>query len=133
MGGGGLGGNPFGMGGMPGGSSSSYMDVDDQGGSPFSGLFGGGGGGRAPRRSQSQSRSRKHTNGGGYESEPEVDLIRPFKVSLEDMYNGATKKLKLTRKMLDGTSEEKPIEINVCFPLWFRAGVLLLGTYNHHF
>ena len=71
------------------------------GGNPFGGAgFGGGmpggfGGGRARQR-------------------PEPDVVSmPLPVSLEDLYKGATKKLKITRKNSNGTKEQKMIEVNI--------------------
>lgn len=37
----------------------------------------------------------------------------PLPVSLEDLYKGATKKLKITRKNSNGTKEQKMIEVNI--------------------
>ena len=66
----------FGMGGMPGGM----------------GGMGGGGGGRKG----SQFR------GGRRAPEPEVTVVeKPLAVSLEELYNGTTKKLKIKRKTYD--------------------------------
>jgi len=42
-----------------------------------------------------------------------ADINRPLPVSLEDLHNGVTKRLKITRKMLNGTEEEKIVTVNV--------------------
>ncbi|ORY86777.1 hypothetical protein BCR37DRAFT_123564 [Protomyces lactucae-debilis] len=85
MGGGGGGGMPsgFGMGGMPGGF-------------PGMGGMGGGIGGSRGRSSQS--------------NEPAELITKPLPVSLEDMFTGTTKKLKITRKLLDHSGTSVPAE-----------------------
>lgn len=45
------------------------------------------------------------------------EIIRPLKISLEDLYSGSTKHLKVSRKLLDGTTEEKVLEIQI-LPGW---------------
>ncbi|CAO3667709.1 unnamed protein product [Rhizopus stolonifer] len=79
----------FGSGGMPGGFSAFG------GGMP--GMGGGMGGGGKFRRS-----------GGGFqqsqESEKPPAIKRPFPVSLEDIYTGCTKRLKVTRRLRDGAT-----------------------------
>ncbi|KAI3405030.2 SIS1 [Candida oxycetoniae] len=83
------------------------------GGSPFGGAgaspFGGGGfrtagGGGMPGGF-----------GGGAQrqrQEPATVSI-PLPVSLEDLYSGATKKMKITRKDANGTREQKVLEVNI--------------------
>ena len=51
------------------------------------------------------------------ESAPLPDVIHPLKLSLEEIYKGTKKHLKLKRKLLDGTTEAKEIEIDV-LPGW---------------
>merc|ERR1712093_272990 len=110
MGGGGPGGrrsaggpsfSQFGSGGMPGGMS---MDMDDDDMSGFTSARGG---------------QRQSQRAGGKPPTP-TEVVRPLPVSLEDLYSGTTKRMKLTRKKLDGTSEEKVLTINVK-PGW-KAG-----------
>ena len=48
------------------------------------------------------------------------DITRPLPVALEDLYSGATKKLKITRRLLNGSEEEKIVSI-VIKPGW-KAG-----------
>ncbi|PAV16565.1 hypothetical protein PNOK_0818500 [Pyrrhoderma noxium] len=103
MGGGGLG-NMFG--GMD-------VDSDDEGHSFFSGGMPGG----MPRGSQF-SKSRR----GSFNSTPETpreshEITRPLKVSLEELYEGVTKRLKVSRKLSNGQGEEKVLEIKV-LPGW---------------
>lgn len=93
--------------------ASLFDDVDNMGGtSPFSsfrtmpgGMPGGRGGTGGARYSQTQSQSRPKTEA------PEI--TRPLKLSLEDIYGGTTKRLKVSRRRLDGSTEEKVLEIAV--------------------
>lgn len=103
-----------GMGGFPGMRSSSGMfrDEDDEmgGGHP---LFGGMPGGMPNGSSRSRS---------GRPASPQTpagpsEITRPLKVSLEDLYSGGTKRLKVGRKLLSGSTEEKVLEIQV-YPGW---------------
>lgn len=90
-------------GGMPGG----FGGMGGAGGMPggFGGMGGGMGGGRSARR-------------------PEPDTVTmPLAVSLEDLYNGAVKKLKINRKNASGTKELKVLEIQIK-PGW-KAGTKL--------
>ena len=81
-----------------GGSAAAPMDGDDDlgGGGGFGSAFGGGGGGGGggvPRRG---------TGGVRRAPEPEVTVVeRPLAVSLEDLFAGTTKKLKIKRKTYD--------------------------------
>ena len=45
------------------------------------------------------------------------EITRPLKLSLEDLYSGSTKHLKVGRKLLNGTMEEKVLEIQI-LPGW---------------
>lgn len=91
-----------GMGGIGGGRRSSPFD-DDMSAFGFGGMPGSS---RRHTRSQSQSQP----------SQPS-EITRPLKVSLEDLYNGATKHIKVGRKLLDGTTEDKVLEIQI-HPGW---------------
>ncbi|KZP00347.1 DnaJ-domain-containing protein [Calocera viscosa TUFC12733] len=97
------GGMPSGMGGMPGG----------MGGMP-------GGMGGMPGGARRSRPARPASNPGFGEMpphQPPPEYVRPIKLSLEELYNGTTKKLKLSRKLLSGDTEEKLIAINV-LPGW---------------
>ncbi|CUM63278.1 uncharacterized protein PRCAT00000849001 [Priceomyces carsonii] len=60
-------------------------------------------------------------SGGSSRSRPEPDTVTmPLPVSLEDLYRGATKKMKLNRKSASGSKESKVIEVNIK-PGW-KAG-----------
>ncbi|KAM3242773.1 hypothetical protein ACQJBY_055022 [Aegilops geniculata] len=72
-----------GMGGSGGADMHSPFDIFEQ-------LFGGGGGGFGG----GSSRGRRQKRG--------EDVVHTMKVSLEDLYNGATKKLSLSRNVLCG-------------------------------
>lgn len=55
-----------------------------------------------------------HSHGPPDEPAPKpTDINKPLPVSLEDLHNGVTKKLKITRKMLNGTTEEKIVSVNI--------------------
>jgi len=67
---------------------------------------GGMGGNGGPRHSRTPSQPPPKS---GAQSE----ITRPLKLSLEDLYGGATKHMKVARRKLDGTTEEKVLEIAV--------------------
>lgn len=102
------------MGGM-GGPSLFDDDIQMGGPSPFS-TFGTGSGrmpgggmdddGHAPR----PTRSATHPP-------PKSETTRPLKLSLEELYGGTTKHMKVSRRKLDGSTEEKVLEI-VVRPGW---------------
>lgn len=85
-------------------------DDDMMGGFGMPGGMGGMGGRPGPRRSNST----RSTNAGP--SAPS-EITKPIKISLEDLYHGTTKHLKVGRKLLDGTTEDKVLEI-VVLPGW---------------
>ncbi|KAI5119108.1 hypothetical protein M0805_007856 [Coniferiporia weirii] len=115
MGGGGMGG----MGGM--GSMFSGMDEDDHGSSfMHQGMPGGMPGGMGGMSGSSSPRSRPKAAPRGssvpQEREPS-EITRPLKVSLEELYSGTTKHLKVGRRLLSGGTEDKLLEIQV-LPGW---------------
>jgi len=67
-------------------------------------------------RQGSNRRSSSFPAGGRSPSKPS-EISRPLKVSLEELYNGTTKRLKIGRKLLSGQTEEKILEITV-LPGW---------------
>ncbi|CAE6435218.1 unnamed protein product, partial [Rhizoctonia solani] len=124
--GGGFGGmeeDHFGGGGSP---FSSFGGGGFGGGSPFGGAsFGGGGmpGGFPTGEGIPRASGRRASSMNGMRSEPAAhppDVIHPLKLSLEDIFKGTKKHLKLKRKLLDGSTEAKDIEIDV-LPGW-KAG-----------
>lgn len=105
----------FDMGGLGGLGGMSMFDVDDDmggGASPFSfrstssrmpgGMDDTGG----PRYSRTHTRPSPRKG-------PPSETTRPLKLSLEDIYGGAKKHLKVSRRKMDGSSEEKVLEIDV--------------------
>ena len=40
-----------------------------------------------------------------------LEITRPLKVSLEDLHSGTVKHLKVSRRLLDGTTEDKVLDI----------------------
>ena len=96
------------MGGMGGGRSAfSFSNNDDLGGMPggFSSGFQSGFPRRGPPPEQKASTIKS-------ESAPS-EITRPLKVKLEDLLNGTTKRLKITRRLLPGEHEERVIEIDI--------------------
>ncbi|GHJ85804.1 hypothetical protein NliqN6_2206 [Naganishia liquefaciens] len=89
---GGGGGDPFGMGG--GGSGFSFS----------SGGFGGG----APRGSRRPGMGQQTSSA---PPPPPQEVTRPLALSLEELYKGGTKRLKITRRRADGSEEERVLEI----------------------
>lgn len=54
--------------------------------------------------------------GGGHGAEPEAeikDIEKPLAVSLEDLYKGATKKLKVGKRFLNGSRDEKVLSVDI--------------------
>lgn len=101
-----------GAGGPPGPSRApfnGYMDVDDLPGSPF----GGSRSGSQRKRASSFTGAGAGTSNDTGDKERASEIIKPLKLSLDELYKGTTKKLKLTRKLLDGRTEEKVVEIDV--------------------
>ncbi|KAI0822522.1 hypothetical protein BC628DRAFT_1388929 [Trametes gibbosa] len=109
----GMGGLGGGMGGFGAGRSRSMGNMfshdvdDDMTGSFFGGMPGGMPGGA--RSSTRQSRPSPPS--------PPPEITRPLKVSLEDLYSGATKHLKVGRRLLNGGTEDKVLEIQIS-PGW---------------
>lgn len=117
-----------GMGGMPGMSSfggfggggprraHTFDDDDDMtgvgSGFSFSGMPGSMPGGMPNGRSRQTSGGRRPPS-----PAPSSEITRPLKVSLEDLYNGSTKRLKVGRRLLSGGTEDKVLEIQV-LPGW---------------
>ncbi|KAJ3562263.1 hypothetical protein NP233_g9684 [Leucocoprinus birnbaumii] len=120
FGGSGFFGGGGGLGNMFGAQSQAFDEDDDMGGNfPFTSAGGMPGG--MPRRGTSRpgftssgSRPRSHP----YEkAEKPSEIVRPLKLSLEDLYTGTVKHLKIGRRLMDGTTEDKVLEINV-LPGW---------------
>ncbi|KAF8558193.1 DnaJ-domain-containing protein [Imleria badia] len=96
-----------GMGGMGGGRTPMSSMFDDAAGGSFFGAMPGG----MPHRTSAQQRATSAP------APQALEITRPLKLSLEDLYSGSTKHLKVNRKFLDGSTEEKVLEIQV-LPGW---------------
>ncbi|KAH8550826.1 hypothetical protein BGW37DRAFT_60304 [Umbelopsis sp. PMI_123] len=112
FGGGGGGGGMGGMGGL-------HPD-DDMGGGMPGGIPGGFGG-----FSQFGGGGRPRGGGGGFQSaqprEKPPAIKRPLPISLEDLYTGTTKRLKVTRKIRDGATG-RPITTDKILTINVKAG-----------
>ena len=92
-----------------GGGMGGGMGGDDMfgggGGNPFGGAggFGGMPGGQRRRAGPTRQESAPAT--------PVVEVTRPLALTLEELYKGGTKRLKITRKRQNGTEEGKVLEI----------------------
>jgi DnaJ homolog subfamily B member 4 len=101
----GTGGGPSGGGVPPG-----LFGMDADGGNPFAGASFGG-----PRRSASGPfgmAGDDDGSGGAMETDPEV-ITRKLACSLEELYTGTVKRLRVTKRRLNGGTEEKILTINV--------------------
>ncbi|GAA6007289.1 hypothetical protein JCM10207_001572 [Rhodosporidiobolus poonsookiae] len=124
FGGGGLGGGmPSGMG---GGSSRRGPGARSAGGNPFAsmgGMGGMGGGGGFPggfgMDIDSDEDFSGHPGATG-KAAPPPEIVKPLPIALEDLYKGCTKKLRVTKKKLNGQEESNTLEIAVK-PGW-KAG-----------
>ncbi|KAJ3974513.1 hypothetical protein EV361DRAFT_894432 [Lentinula raphanica] len=102
------------MGGRPGMNSfGDYSDEDDAMNGSFPSFTSTMPGGiprtRPPNSSRNASFSKRPS--------PSSEITRPLKVSLQDLYSGAVKHLKVGRKLLNGTTEDKVLDIQV-HPGW---------------
>jgi len=119
FGGMGAGPHPFGPSGNPF-SGMDFMDIDDTPGptfgSPFSGATFGTRGGTRPRPARSSSFDSRHrsTNApSSTESPKPPDIIRPLPVTLEDLFKGTTKRLKISKRLLDGSTQDKIQDVEI--------------------
>lgn len=115
------------MGGMGGGrrggmSMFTGMDEDDNmEGISFTssgGMPGGMPGGMHRSRPAGMPRSASRRNGTSSEApEKPNEITRPLKLSLAELYTGSVKRLKVGRRLMDGTTEDKVLEIQI-LPGW---------------
>lgn len=90
---------------MHGGGGGGGGGDDDDFGFFTSSSFGGGGGG-GPRPGRTRARSGFAEPPRNREPTPEVTTVeRPLPLSLEELYNGTTKKMKIKRKTFDETGK----------------------------
>ncbi|GAA5860165.1 hypothetical protein JCM8547_009211 [Rhodosporidiobolus lusitaniae] len=91
------------------------------GGNPFASMGGMGGGGFPGGFGMDiDSDEDMHGHGGGAKPPPPPEIVKPLPVALEDLYKGCTKKLRVTKKRLNGQEEQNTLEIAVK-PGW-KAG-----------
>jgi len=96
---------------------SMFGDDDDMDGS-FTFMNGGMPGGMPRRRSPSRQHTHSHfKQRPPSPPSPPSEISRPLKVSLEDLYMGCVKHLKVGRRLLNGSTEEKVLEIQI-HPGW---------------
>jgi len=93
------------------------MNMDDGStGSYFSGMPGSMPGGM-PRGRSSPSRSGSFPRAQSTPAEKPQEITKPLKVSLQDLYNGSVKHLKVSRRLMDGSTEDKVLDIQI-HPGW---------------
>lgn len=102
-----------GMGGMPSGGGARRKGAGSGGGNPFASMGGGGGfpggfGGMGMDLDDDDMHG-----GGSAPKKPPPEITKPLPISLEDLYKGTTKKLKITKKLMSGREESNVLEINV--------------------
>ncbi|KAJ4494697.1 hypothetical protein C8J55DRAFT_497407 [Lentinula edodes] len=99
----------FGMGGMGGRPGMRMFDADDD----MDGSYPSFGGGIPRSRPSRPARSSSYSK----QSTAPSEITRPLKVSLQDLYSGAVKHLKVGRRLLNGSTEDKVLDIQV-HPGW---------------
>ncbi|CEI69083.1 hypothetical protein FVEN_g4150 [Fusarium venenatum] len=86
---------------MRNGAGGMHGGVDDD---DMAGVFGGFGGGPRSRA----SRTRSGFEGRARETTPEVTTVeRPLPLTLEELFNGVTKKMKIKRKTFDDSTQKR--------------------------
>ncbi|PTD05716.1 Protein psi1 [Fusarium culmorum] len=86
---------------MRNGAGGMHGGVDDE---DMAGMFGGFGGGPRSRA----SRTRSGFDGRARETTPEVTTVeRPLPLTLEELFNGVTKKMKIKRKTFDDSTQKR--------------------------
>ncbi|KAJ3025775.1 UNVERIFIED_CONTAM: hypothetical protein HDU68_006709 [Siphonaria sp. JEL0065] len=105
--------SPFGAGGFQGMDVDSDEDIRGGRGGGFPGGFPGAAGGfpgSFPQQQQQTGGTKRSNQAAFQKPEP---VKRHLPVSLEDLYTGTIKKLKITRRSLDSSVQEKIISIQV--------------------
>ncbi|KAG5720572.1 Protein psi1 [Termitomyces sp. T112] len=108
---GGMGG---GGGGPRAGSQSNPFDIDDEMDGSF---FPGGMPGGIPHARSNARRPGPPPHSHSHSHSPPSEVTRPLKVSLQDLYTGTLKHIKVGRRRSDGTTEDKVLEIQI-HPGW---------------
>lgn len=111
---------------MNGSYSMFTDDFSPGGGMPggMPGMSGMGGGSRQQQRSSSRPGMPNS------KQEKPSEITRPLKVSLEDLYSGTTKHLKVSRRLLDGTTDDKVLDIQI-HPGW-KSGTKIRFPHSGH-
>jgi DnaJ family protein B protein 4 len=116
-------------------SDSTFFSGGMGGDDMFSGMGGGGRGGRS--RGSRMGGGMPGMGGGfggmpgGFGGEsasaappPPGEIIRPLALTLEELYTGGTKRLKITRHMRNGSQEERVLEV-AYKPGWKKVSRLM--------
>ncbi|BGP42464.1 Molecular chaperone (DnaJ super) [Rhodotorula kratochvilovae] len=103
-------------GGAPGGGGARSSRT--AGGNPFAGMggMGGGMGGGFPGGFGMDIDSDEDFGAGGAGAKrppPPPEAVKPLPISLEDLYKGTTKKLRVTKKRLNGQEEANVLEVAI--------------------
>lgn len=111
------------MGGMGGMGGSMFDDDDDMSGgfgrsgfTSFGGMPGSMPGGGSPRTANRKRPASPSSPASNNPSQPS-EIVKPLNVSLEELFAGTTKHLKIGRKLYGGGTEDKVLEI-VVHPGW---------------
>ncbi|GJN93393.1 hypothetical protein Rhopal_006448-T1 [Rhodotorula paludigena] len=103
-------------GGMGGGGAGGARRSRGSGGNPFGGMggMGGGMGGGFPGGFGMDIDSDDDFGGASAKKPPPPpEAIKPLPISLEDLYKGATKKLRVTKKRMSGQEEANVLEVAI--------------------
>lgn len=104
----------FGNTNMFGNTQSSFFDNGDDG--MDGGIHFSSSGGIPRRGGFASSGSRMHSRPQAKPEKPS-EIVRPLKLSLEELYSGTVKHLKIGRRLMGGKTEDKVLEINI-LPGW---------------
>lgn len=111
-------------GGMPGGGGGGARRSRGGAagaGNPFSGMGGGGGGFPGGFGMDIDSDEDFGHGAGGHKPPPPPEAVKPLPISLEDLYKGTTKKLRVTKKRMNGQEEANVLEGACSRPLAFLS------------
>ena len=105
------------MGGMGGRRNAFGNDDDDEEIGPSFSFGGMPGGMPNSRQSQSHPGTKRPSSSPNAASKPTSEITRPLKLTLEELYSGTVKHLKVGRRLLGGATEDKVLEIQI-HPGW---------------